>query len=204
MKLLQSKKLFLIGSFLLGVVSTYIAMDLFYSNNKLNTEQRDVSHRFIPQGVEASNFINDRFSQFDQFHEEMRRRMESNFDDSIFDSHFFGNNIFDKEFYSNNSSEQFQILEREDKDYKYIEILTDVIDKDSVDVNISDGVITVSGEVRRSDNTQDVNSRSMSSFLSRTSRSFSAPYGVREDDVKISTDDNKIILKFPKVFNRAI
>ncbi len=198
MKSLQSRILFLFGSFLFGGLSTYLAMDFMDMKNKLRQQDLTVSDNRSLNTMKPATLVRDQFSDIDQFHRAMRRNMENAFSGDIFGSNFFSSNMFDTDFSNMNLSGGFEVIEREDDEFKYIEVITDVEDKDSIDVNVSNGVISISGEFRKIDDTQGINSRSMSSYISQSSRTLNVPYGVIEEDVKIVTNDNKIILKFPK------
>jgi HSP20 family protein len=134
----------------------------------------------------------------DKIHDQIRKRMGKAFSGSMFGDSLLGNNFFDADHFGDISSDGLKIEEREDDDFKYVEIIADGIDRDSININIEGGMISVSGEIIRSDDNQAQNSRSTSSFISKFSRSFNIPYGVNKDNVKIHTEDNKIIIKFPK------
>ena len=202
MKLQESKVVLIIGSFILGGLATYFITDYFHMKKQLNKNETAIS---VTPKLPAKQFKlknnkdqADSFKQMDKIHDQIRKRMGKAFSGSMFGDSLLGNNFFDADHFGDISSDGLKIEEREDDDFKYFEIIADGIDRDSININIEGGMISVSGEIIRSDDNQAQNSRSTSSFISKFSRSFNIPYGVNKDNVKIDTEDNKIIIKFPK------
>lgn len=86
-----------------------------------------------------------------------------------------------------------KISHKEDDQYKIIEIEVDGLDKESLKIDIAEGMITLSGRVEKEySNQSNYKSYSSSSF----SRSFNVPAGVDERSAKIETENDKIIVKF--------
>lgn len=119
----------------------------------------------------------DVFSQM----KKMEKRMES---------------FFKKSF--NHKQRDFEVLHREDDNAKYIEIKADGIIKKALKINVSKGVISISGQVRKTNEVTNKNSNSYSSYISSFQKSFNVPDGVNENELSINEKDNKIIIKFPK------
>ena len=59
-------------------------------------------------------------------------------------------------------------------------------------------MISISGEIRKSSDDQTDNGYFNSHFISSFNRSFNIPYGVDPEKVKIDTEDDRIVIKFPK------
>ena len=202
MKLLKSELVIIMSSFLLGGLITYFVSDYIQMKNQMNAKKVATTQREVVPTQSLSSKgdrnNNDPFAQMDRMHDQMRKRMGR-----AFGGNFLGGSIFDNSFSNTDSfgdmtSDGLSIEEREDEDFKYVEIIADGIDKDSMNINISNGMISVSGEIKRAEDNQGQSGRSMSSFISRFNRSFNIPYGVSEENVKIDTEENKIVIKFPK------
>lgn len=207
MKIIMNKFLVIPLAFILGGVSTYFVTD--YIRLKSIESNDTVSKIEIPKAKQRSNKLlkaratNDPFSQMDKIHDQMRKRMDKVFENSMlggsaFGGSFFDRSFFDSDLFGNVAFDDVKIEEHEDDRYKYIEILADGIDKNSLNITIEDGMVSISGEISKTDDNQSQNSRSVSSYVSKFSKSFSIPYGVDEDKVKIDAKDNKVVIKFPK------
>ncbi len=208
LKLLSSKAFSILSAFVIGGVSTYFVTDYIRLKNNENISQKkssDESSKTLMSGkkVLKNNDSDDPFAQMDKFHDQMRKRMDKAFGGrmlggSTLGGSLFGNSFFDSDAFGSLSSDGIKVEEHEDDDFKYVEVLADGIDKNSININITDGMISISGEIRKTEDNQSSGSRSMSSYVSSFNRSFNIPHGVSEENVKIDTNDNKIIIKFPK------
>ncbi len=184
MKLLQSKLLALFMAFVLGGVTTYFITDYI----RLKSNKR-VSH---------IKDISDPFEKMNKIHDQMRRKMDRAFDGDMLGGSLFGNGLFSSNLFDGISFEGPRVEQYEDDDFKYVEVLAEGIDKDSININIADGMISVSGKIKEIEDKQSNNSRSMSSYVSNFSQSFSIPHGVNKDNAKFEVKDKKIVIKFPK------
>lgn len=207
MRLLENKFFTIPLAFVLGGLTTYFVTD--YIRLKSSTQVAEVKQVKSPKvSAKKDNFLkkdqdNDPFAQMDKMHDQMRKRMDKAFGNSMLGGSMlggslFGNSFFDSDSFGGLSADGIKVEEHEDDDFKYVEVIAEGIDKNSININISDGMISISGEIRKTDDNQSSNSRSMSSYVSKFSRSFNIPYGVSEENVKIDTKDNKIVIKFPK------
>ncbi len=156
-------------SFILGGISTYFVTD--YIN--LKQQKKNVSKEIVK---EKNNDI-DPFNQMDQMHDEMLKRANRIFNSSLMGDSFFGN-------FSNGD---INVSEEEDKENKYIIVDAEGIDKESLKINIKNSMVSISGEIKKTN------------FVSKFSRSFNIPYGVSEENVKITSEEGKVIIKFPKI-----
>jgi HSP20 family molecular chaperone IbpA len=202
MKLLQNKLVMIMCSFLLGGLSTYFITDYIRMKSHLETKEvastRNKTEPTQSLSFKGNKNKNDPFAQMDKMHDQMRKRMGKAFGGSLLGGSMFDNNFFNADDLGDMSSDGLRIEEHEDDDFKYVEIIADGIDKDSININISNGMISVSGEIKKTEDNQGQSGRSMSSFVSKFSRSFNIPYGVSEENVKIETEENKIVIKFSK------
>ncbi len=191
MKLLKNKFILVVCSFLLGGASTYFISNYFRMKNELSAKKvargRNISSE---TGLLKSKIDADRNNYFPQ--------MDDVFGGSMLGESLFENSLLNMDSFGGLSSGGLKIEEREDDNFKYVEVIADEIDKDSIDIGINDGMISISGEIMRRDENQDQSSRSMSSYISKFSRILKVPYGVSEENMKIDTEDNKIVIKFPK------
>ncbi len=197
MKLLQSNVFLVIGSFILGGISSYVISDYIRLRKESNTVNLAVTKKKSFDGRPSQSQKRqdkiDPFSQMDKIHDRMLKQMDQAFGGG----RLFSNSFFDSSNLGDMKSDGIKVEEHEDDDFKYIEVIADGIDKDSLNIKISNGIISISGEIRNMDNNQGYGRRSMSSFVSSFHQSFNVPSGVNEQKVKIDTKDNKIIIKFP-------
>lgn len=136
----------------------------------------------------------DPFAKMDQIQDQMKKSMNRVFSSGSFGSRFFDDDLFSSSFKTN----QIEIDQYEDDHYKYIEVLAEGVDQDSININISNGIVSISGQIKKENKSSGSNHHSMSSFVSSFSQSFNIPDRVKEDGAQIDTDKNKIIIKFPK------
>lgn len=95
--------------------------------------------------------------------------------------------------------ESVEIKTREDGKYKYVEIDTHDNNKDYLKVDIDNGLIRIYGEIKDVKKEDNDNRKMYSSFVSSVSRTLSIPPGVNEKKAEILKEQNKIIVKFPKI-----
>ncbi|MCR4312874.1 MAG: Hsp20 family protein, partial [Candidatus Roizmanbacteria bacterium] len=146
------------------------------------------------------SFFNDDFFKSSKFpFEEMRRMQESMMrqfgqldDDSgeIFDSWF--KNRF-------GGGEPGDIQTREDEDFVYYDVVIKDLSNKKLDIKVEDGQIKISGTVEKRSDDKGKNTNSSKFYSSTFHRSFPVPYGVDSDRVQMEQDDDKIIIKLPKV-----
>lgn len=195
MKLLQSKIFVFIFSFALG------GGDIYFSNGY--AQAKDIlNNRKEPfHGVESSHvhtLVSDPFSRMEKIHKQMRKRFDESYN-NIFSDDFFSKDIFNFNWENKLLSKEIQVQEFEDDEYKYIELYIEGMAENTIDISISNGIVSISGEMGENKSDHSLNYRSMSSYISRFSRSFNVPENVKEGDAKIDTDENKVIIKFPKI-----
>ncbi|EQC47638.1 Hsp20 family protein [Bacteriovorax sp. Seq25_V] len=173
--------LLIAAAFIFGGLLTYFITDY------IRLKQGDLNRDRVRSTRNLE--LNDPFSQMDRLHQQMQNRMNSFFSSSLSDIGSFESMV----------SDDIKVEEFEDDKFKYVNIITDGIDKDSLKMDIANGMISISGQISKTNNSQSPNSTAISSFTSSFARSFTIPDGVAEDKVVVDTDDDKIIIKFPKV-----
>lgn len=88
---------------------------------------------------------------------------------------------------------------REDDKYKYVEIDPHDINTDYLKVDIDKGLLRIYGEVKDVKKEDNDNRKIYSSFASSVSRTLTIPPGVNEKKAEVLKEQNKIIVKFPKI-----
>lgn len=138
--------------------------------------------------VKTQKHRDDTFAQIDRMRDQMRKQM-----DQMMGSAFSGASVFD---HATGLDGGVEISQGEDDQYKYVKIFGEGVDKDSLDIQIKDGMISISGRVeKKTGDGQGFSSTSISSFSQR----FNTPSGVIEDDVDFDSKDDSVILKFKKI-----
>lgn len=98
--------------------------------------------------------------------------------------------------------------QREDENYKYVDIITEDNNSDELKIDIKDGMINITSETKKSTSVKNERSSVFSAFSSSFNQSFNVPEGVNEKKVEIikGTDQKpqKIIIKFPKTKGNMI
>lgn len=92
---------------------------------------------------------------------------------------------------------QIQILREEDQKFKYVKINVQEAEKKNIDIKVSNGMITIKGHMGSS-NSREKGQKVFFRSYSQFSQSFNVPHGVLEKEVLIETQDEGIVLKFPK------
>ena len=90
------------------------------------------------------------------------------------------------------------IQSKEDDKYLIYEIVGDGIDAKSININVSNGMVTVAGKVDQKSTFDKNGSTSSYSISSSFNQSFSVPSYVDPGKVKMDHVDGKILIKFPK------
>jgi HSP20 family protein len=120
----------------------------------------------------------------------------------FFDDDFFGEEVLDQMAKSmegmDNLADVGRLETSENDQYVIYEIFLDLIDKNSLKIDIKDGQITLSGQTRIEKENQGSFGVSKSISVSSFTKSFPAPQGVKTEEVQIDHKEKSIVLKFPK------
>lgn len=87
---------------------------------------------------------------------------------------------------------------REDEKAYYIEVDLPGVKKDDIHVDISDGVLTISGERKFKKEVKEKDYYKVESSFGKFERSFRLPEDVKEDDIKAETKDGVLNITLPK------
>jgi HSP20 family molecular chaperone IbpA len=85
--------------------------------------------------------------------------------------------------------------QHEDAHFVYMELSTSTLTPDSLETHIENGYVTISGNSEKESEISGTKTMTASQF----SRTFPVPEGTDPDQMQVSQDKNKIILKFPKL-----
>ncbi|HXH75989.1 MAG TPA: Hsp20/alpha crystallin family protein [Bacteriovoracaceae bacterium] len=140
------------------------------------------------------NFFSDRTSPFEQM-EKLRAEMDKKFNEGAgFDNWFadkFGGSIN-------------EIKQDEDDKFVYYRLDLEGLDKDSVKIDVINGQVNISGEKSDIQAEEDPSGGgTRSEFYQSFQRSFPVPEGVDSDKVDFKTEGDQIVVKFPKVEQKA-
>lgn len=136
-------------------------------------------------------FSNDPFTEM----EEMRKQMMKGFMDqnnSIFDS--FGSSFGNFQ----GVQQDVQVETKEDDKFLVYEVSGEGLDTKSINIDVVDGMVTLSGRIDKSSTTDKDGSSSSYTMSSRFQRSFSVPSEVDSENVEMEHANGKILIKFPK------
>jgi HSP20 family protein len=73
------------------------------------------------------------------------------------------------------------------------------VNKEDLDVSISDGILTVSGTLSSGDDTDATNWHIQECYWGEFSRTVALPVAVKEDEAQASLKDGVLSITFPKV-----
>ncbi len=180
-----------------GVTST-LAIQSYVSDSE--SDDRSVKEQRSSLSPLQKIFSDDFFTS-DPF-EDMRKIKEQMFkefsvpDESTFGS--FGNSFGDafKELGKKNNN--ISIHSKEDDKFLVYEVVGSGIDTKSINIDVSGGIVTVTGRVDQESSTDKGGSTSSYIMSSSFKQSFSVPSHVDSDKVQMEHADGKIVIKFPK------
>ncbi|MCB0414719.1 MAG: Hsp20 family protein [Bdellovibrionales bacterium] len=166
-------------------------------------DERDLFDRIFKQqkqmGKHFDSFFDDDFFNQDdpfesmkQFREHMMKETKKFGTESAspfdywFEEKFGGGSIND-------------ISKREDDQFVYYDIVIDDLQSTTLDTHVENGYVTITGKIEKKSENDDKNGASQSIFSSTFSRSLPLPSNVDEKKMQMIPEENKVILKFPKV-----
>ncbi len=166
-------------SFFFGGLSTYFVSDYLNMKQQISSKSLTLSKE-TPKKLSLDPFE--------------RMRQISQRVDHVFGDSFFGQNHLDTLGY-----DSFSITSSEDDKFKYIKINTQGMNKDSLQVDVENGIIKISGEKVEDESTNNNSLVSKRHLVSKFLQSFSIPNGVQANDVKFERNEESIRLIFPKI-----
>lgn len=194
---------FLQSRVLIGLICFVFGLAAMFATQKV-TDKRTAQLQSPPSlkadnssGMEQllDNFYDDRFfdhsnDPFDQMRK-MREKMMKQFEQPQ-----IGGDVFDswyqKKFGGGNVGE---VKRREDDKFVYYEISVKGLNKEKLNVKVSNGQINISGQTETKSETGSSSTLLSSSFH----RSFPVPAEVDANKVQMENTDDRIVIKFPKV-----
>lgn len=89
------------------------------------------------------------------------------------------------------------VYETEDK--LVVKARTAGVNKEDLDVSISDGILTISGTLSSGDDTEATNWHIQECYWGEFSRTVALPLAVKEDEANAALKDGVLTIEFPKV-----
>ena len=141
--------------------------------------------------------------------QDAKRPKRKSFFGSLFYSYdLFGNGIFDqmdkmteemmKQMQPQMGGSVAEVDSWEDDQFIYLKFKLGQINKNSLKGQSIDGLVTVKGQTKIENTTQNQFGSSTSISISSFNKTFPVPEGVKEEEVQIEHQDGALILKFPK------
>jgi HSP20 family protein len=145
--------------------------------------------------------------------EDRKKTKRKGFFQSFFDNDdFFGEEVFDqmdkmteemmkqmgKGMHPQVGMDDAEIDRWEDAGFVYLRFKLGEIDKNSLNLQIKDGNVTIKGQTKIENTTQNQFGSSTSISISSFHKTFPVPDGVKEEEVQIEHKEGALILKFPK------
>jgi HSP20 family molecular chaperone IbpA len=90
------------------------------------------------------------------------------------------------------------ISKREDADYVYYDIKVENLNETSIHTNILNGQITISGTTEKKDEKNENGVATENVYKSTFEKTFPLPENVDQHKMQMSTEKDKVVLKFPK------
>ena len=193
MKPIFSKIIFGIGMSSLGAITVLLAQRFYFEPKR----ERAQSLTFHRQKTDPffDPFYNDDFfdKSNDPFQEmlKMRERMLKQFGDSNEENGLF-NSWHKRRFGGDDAG---AVLKREDDKFVYYDISIKGLNQNKLNVKVENGQIDISGTIEGK--SQDENRESH--FSSSFHRSFPTPPNVDSANVKMEQENDKLVIKFPKI-----
>lgn len=90
---------------------------------------------------------------------------------------------------------KFEVSNREDSEFRYVDIKAVGVDKNNLNISVKDGQITLQGQIKKVEKQGD---QVVSSFTSSFMQSFPIPEGVDATNPMFDFKDDLVIIKFKK------
>ncbi|RLA63618.1 MAG: hypothetical protein DRQ88_00180 [Epsilonproteobacteria bacterium] len=183
----MKNKLIYILIFLLGALVAATGTKIYFDKKpkeeivKLEDRKKPKTRSFFGGLFGGDDFFDEEvFKQMDQMTEEMMKQM--------------GQGMNSRQVGISNG----ELNRWEDENFIYLEFKLGEIDKNSLNLQIKDGNVTIKGQTKIENTTQNKFGSSTSISISSFHKSFPVPEEIQEEDVVIEHKDGALILKFPK------
>jgi len=182
----MKNKLIYILIFLLGALMAATGTKIYF-DKKPREENTKLEDQKQPR---KKSFFSSLFGNEDFFSEEMFEQMDD-MAEKMFEQ--MGKGMGPRMGVSDGVLDQW-----EDERYIYLRFKLGQIDKNSLNLQIKDGTVTVTGQTKIEKTTKNQFGSSTSISISSFHKSFPVPEGVREEEVEIEHVEGALVLKFPK------
>ncbi|MBT7611412.1 MAG: Hsp20 family protein [Bacteriovoracaceae bacterium] len=189
-KFFSSKPILVLGAFLIGSAVT------LFSQNYFKKEAQDFTDRVHISASAADKIFQRKKRRAVQAIDRLRNKIAVNPQAKMKTLANKMDMMFHKNFpsFDRPANENIEITESEDSNYKYFLIAGKGYNKESINIKIGDGMVTLSGETMKEEKSQGSSMRSISKF----NQSFNIPYGVNADLATFEVLNDKLMIKFPK------
>jgi HSP20 family molecular chaperone IbpA len=86
------------------------------------------------------------------------------------------------------------ISQREDNNFKYVDIIPQGAMKNAMKVNVADGMVNIQSEVKKEKSVENKDSSEYSSYQSSFNQSFSVPEGVNDKKAEVINEKDKFTM----------
>lgn len=191
-------KILILFSLILG---SFILSGTFASEKNSKVESQKKEYKLKAPHGNLEQMLNGMFDDdyFDNTHRDpfaqmkkMREQMLKHFEQGESDGSNFFDRWYQKKFGGGTINE---LSQREDNKFVYIDIATQGLDQDKLDIKIEKGQVNISGRMEKKTEDGDAISYTSSSFR----RSLPIPTGTDFKKVEIENTKDRVTLKFPKI-----
>jgi HSP20 family molecular chaperone IbpA len=189
-KLFSSKPVLVLTAFFIGSAVT------LFSQNYFQKETKQITDKVSLSASAAEKIIDRKKRKAERALERLRNKLAVNPQAKMKTLAKKMDMMFHKKFpsFESSSSENIEITEKEDDQFKYLIIAGKGYDKESLNIKIGDGMVTLSGETMKEEKSRGSSVKSVSSFT----QSFNIPYGVNADKASFEVLNEQLTIKFPK------
>ncbi len=138
---------------------------------------------------------NDPFEEMRQMRKQMEKRMEELDNDNLSQA-----NPFDPWFANKfGGGSVNDISKREDDSFVYFELVVENIKETSINAKVGNGYVTITGTIEKQNKLAENESVAQSVFKSTFSRTLPLPDNIDQNKMIMTTESDKVVLKFPKL-----
>lgn len=139
---------------------------------------------------------------FNNFFKEHRKNFSNLLSDDFFSKDPFKemqlfHERFEKQMNNIQGTSSYDISEREDSQNVYYDIKVPDINSTSIKTNVENGQLTITGTIEKKNENESASAQSF--FKSSFQRSFPLPDNVDQHKMEMTNENDKIVLKFPKL-----
>ena len=158
------------------------------SDKKLSVDDQDQK---IERRGDPFDRIREMSQRMDQMFQKQMEEIRKGFGQG------FGNN-FGSHGVAHQSDSDLKISQREDGSNIYIDVEGEGVQGDGLNIDIKNGMIKFSGEIKKTVKNESENGSSYSSYSSYFSRSMNIPQGADEKSAEFEKNKGKLVIKFKR------